>query len=59
MTDKLYRYARDDGGFVPGLPKEVTEEEAKRRGVYDLLMDCVKRGFYKVVKPKRSKAKEA
>ena len=56
---KKYRYARGDGGFVPGLPKEVTDKEAKERGVYELLMDCVKRGFYKEVKPRKSKAKEA
>ena len=54
-----YIYDRKDGGFVPGLPKEVTDEEAKERGVYELLMDCVKRGFYKEVKSKKPKAKEA
>lgn len=54
-----YRYAKDDGGFVPGLPQVVSDEEAKARGVHDLLKDCVKRGLYEEVKPKKSKAKEA
>jgi hypothetical protein len=53
-----YRYVRDDGGFVPGLPKEITDEEAKERGVHDLLMDAVKCGLYEEVKPKKPKAKE-
>ena len=56
---KIYRYVRDDGSFVPGLPKEVTDEEAKRRGIHDLLMKAVEAGLYKEVKPKRSEAKEA
>jgi hypothetical protein len=56
---KIYRYVRDDGSFVPGLPKEVTDEKAKERGIYDLLMDAVKAGLYEEVKPKKKEAKEA
>ena len=55
---KIYRYVRDDGSFVPGLPKEVTDEKAKERGIYDLLMDAVKAGLYEEVKPKKKEAKE-
>jgi hypothetical protein len=55
---KSYRYVRDDGSFVPGLPKEVTEERAKERGIYDLLMKAVEAGLYKEIKPKKKEAKE-
>lgn len=55
---KSYRYVREDGSFVPGLPKEVTDEKAKERGIYDLLMKAVKAGLYEEVKPKKKEPKE-
>jgi 16S rRNA G527 N7-methylase RsmG len=40
------------GQGVPGLPHEITEQEAKDLGVKQLLDDAVKAGTYKKVAPK-------
>ena len=35
-----------EGMGVPGLPHEITEEEAKELGVSDLLMEAIANGNY-------------
>jgi hypothetical protein len=49
-----FRYVGSGQG-VPGLPHEITDQEAKGLGVDQLLRDAVKAGTYKKV---TSKAKE-
>ena len=52
---KKYRYAGKAGGFVPGLPEELTENEAKELGVEKTLRECIDAGLYKEVKPAKKK----
>jgi len=47
---KQYRYIGAGAG-VPGLPHEITDEQAKARGVEDLLKAAVENGNYAEVKP--------
>jgi len=50
-VSKRYRYVGAGLG-VPGLPHELTEEEAKAAGLEHLLADALKAGTYEEVKPK-------
>ncbi len=50
MKDRTYRYAGPPGEFVPGLPADISEDEAKALGVLELLKDAVKNGLYKETK---------
>ena len=53
---KRYRFIGDGAG-VPGLPHELTEEDAHKLGIETLLMEALKNGAYEEVKsPKGSKA---
>jgi hypothetical protein len=52
---KKYRYAGKAGGFVPGLPQEIDENEAKERGLDKLLAECIAAGLYKEKKPAKKK----
>lgn len=38
-------YTRQDDG-IPGLPKEITDEEAEERGLTGLLKDAIAAGAY-------------
>ena len=55
--NKKYRY-KGSGRGVPGLPHEITDEQAKRLGVEGLLQEALKAKTYKEVKPPK-KAKES
>ena len=57
MAEKRYKYAGPDGRFVPALPEEITDSEAKERGLDALLSECLKAGLYKEVKDKAAKPK--
>ncbi len=46
-----------DGAGVPGLPHEITDEQAKEQGVIDLLNDAVKNGAYAEVVEKKKEVK--
>ena len=54
---KKYKFAGKTGGFVPGLPEEIDESEAKDLGVEDTLRECIKAGLYKEVKSPAKKEK--
>lgn len=43
-----YRFVGEGAG-VPGLPHEITDEEARALGVQDLLMDALKAGTYQEI----------
>ncbi len=43
-----YKYIGDGAG-VPGLPHEITDEEAQAQGLSDLLMAAVANGSYQAV----------
>ncbi len=43
-------YQRKDAG-IPGLPHEITEEEAAERGLTKLLKDAVEAGAYATTPP--------
>lgn len=51
-----YRYVGSGQG-VPGLPGEVTGEQAKELGLADVLKECVKAGLYKESKAKPKEVK--
>lgn len=56
-----YRFVGEGAG-VPGLPHEVTAEEAAANGVADILAAAVKNGSYRLIeapKPKPKPAKSA
>ncbi len=42
----IYKYIGDGAG-IPGLPHEITDEEAAERGLSALLQDAIKAGAYK------------
>lgn len=46
----IYKYVGDGMG-VPGLPHEISDEEAQALGVVELLNEAVKNGSYVEVKP--------
>lgn len=50
---KLFRYVGNGAG-VPGLPHEITDEEAKALGVDGLLKEAVNNGSYVEVDPSPS-----
>lgn len=43
-----YVYVGNDAG-VPGLPHEISDEEAARLGISDLLMSAIENGSYRPV----------
>lgn len=43
-----YRFVGEGAG-VPGLPHELTDEEARRLGVEALLMEALKTGTYREI----------
>ena len=47
-----------DGIGIPGLPHEITKDEANAAGVGDILAAAIKAGRYKQVRPPR-KTKQA
>jgi hypothetical protein len=49
-----YRY-NGDGAGLPGLPNEVSEEEAQKLGMADVLKNAVAVGLYVEVKGQKSK----
>ena len=55
---KRYRYVGAGLG-VPGLPHEISDEEATASGVVQLLADALKAGTYEEVKPKTRAAGKA
>lgn len=54
---KRYKFVGDGLG-VPGLPHEITEEQAHRLGVQDQLGEALKNGNYEEVKEKRERDAE-
>ncbi len=46
-----YKYTGEGQG-VPGLPNEVSKQEAKDLGLADVLKECIKAGIYKEDKKK-------
>ncbi len=50
-----YRFVGEGPG-IPGLPHEITAEEAKALGVEDVLAAAVARGAYQETKPERKAA---
>ena len=49
-----YKYTGDGAG-IPGLPHEITDEQAKKLGVKDTLAAAVVAGSYKKVTVKKAK----
>lgn len=54
---KKYKYVGNGLG-VSGLPHEITDEQAKKRKVYDLLQSAIAAGLYKEEKEKTSRAEK-
>ena len=52
---KKYKFAGKAGGFVPGLPIEIDEDEAKKLGLEKTLGECITSGLYKEIKPAKKK----
>jgi hypothetical protein len=48
---KKYIFDKSQGDGIPGLPHEVTDEEAKALGVFETLQAAIKSGAYVEVKP--------
>jgi hypothetical protein len=46
------------GAGVPGLPHELTDEEAREPGVKEILRGALKAGTYKEVKPEKKTSKK-
>jgi len=57
-VSKRYHYVGAGLG-VPGLPHEISDEEAKSAGLEQLLADALKAGTYEEVKPKTRAAGKA
>jgi hypothetical protein len=56
---RTYRYCGEGLG-IPGLPHDVTEEEARALGVWDVLQAALKNGSYREISnPVTSSAKPA
>ena len=55
---KRYRYVGAGLG-VPGLPHELSGDEADELGVSDILAEALKAGIYEEVKPKTRPAGKA
>lgn len=56
---KKYKFNPEFGDGIPGLPHEVTDEEAKALDMLDTLQAAIKNGAYVEVKPpKVQKEKE-
>lgn len=50
---RKYRYCGDGLG-IPGLPHDVTEEEARALGVLDVLQAALKNGSYREISAERA-----
>ena len=48
---KKYRFDTTQGDGISGLPHEVTDEEAKALGMFEILLAAIKSGAYVEVKP--------
>lgn len=48
MAEKIYEYCGEEGGYVPGLPAEISERDAKAEGKWDLLQAAVASGNFRV-----------
>ena len=55
---KLFEFQGKAGQYVPGLPRRLTDSEAKELGLEDLLEECIEAKLYKEVKPKGSSSKK-
>ena len=53
---KTYIFDTSRGAGVPGLPHEISEDEAKALGVDELLKEAVKNGSYKAKAEPKPKA---
>jgi len=49
---KKYKYDAKRGAGIPGLPHEVTDEQAAHLGLAELLKEAVKNGAYQEIKEK-------
>ncbi len=49
---KIYKYVGDGLG-VPGLPHQITEDEAKQLGISEILKDAIAAGNYKLETTKK------
>lgn len=59
MADKIYIFDVTRGAGIPGLPHEVTEEEADALGMLSVLKEAVKNGSYKSkAEPKAAKTEK-
>ena len=47
MASKIFIFDQSRGAGVPGLPHEVSEEQAKDLGLADVLKEAVANGSYK------------
>lgn len=52
---KKYKYIGEGAG-VPGLPHEITEEQAQARGLSELLRAAIENGSYIEIKPGAQKS---
>lgn len=50
----MAKWVKTFEGFIPGLPAEVTDEQAKALGVEDLLAQAIKEKRYRKAKAKSS-----
>lgn len=48
MAEKIYVFDTSRGAGVPGLPHEVTEEQAQALGLADVLKAAIANGSYKL-----------
>lgn len=49
---KIYKYVGDGVG-VPGLPHQISEDEAKQLGVSEILKDAITAGNYELETTKK------
>jgi hypothetical protein len=56
MEETIYKFVGKGLG-VPGLPHVLTESEAQRRGVLELLEAALANGNYEAIKPKKKETK--
>lgn len=48
MSEKIFEYCGEPGGYIPGLPAVITEREARAEGKLELLQAAVDAGNYRV-----------
>ena len=48
-----------DGAGVPGLPHEISEEDARERGLLEQLLEAIRAGVYRMEHSQNDKPEEA